>query len=87
MASFETQFENLVKTWELDVSDVKLVTRLLSFHDVQRQIYQRKDTLQYVYIETENSYKDGVDDYFKWNYISDEQAKKCIDFMENLYKK
>ena len=81
MASFETQFNNLVKSWHLDINDVKIVSRLSSFHEVMRAIYQRNDTQQYLYIETEDSFRDGVDDYFKWYYITEneknEEITKC----------
>jgi len=81
MASFETQFNNLVKSWHLDINDVKIVSRLSSFHEVMRAIYQRNDTQQYLYIETEDSFRDGVDDYFKWYYITEneknEEIAKC----------
>lgn len=50
MASSTTQFENLIKSWNLEKDDVILVRHLLSFHEVGRDIYMRKDTQQYIYI-------------------------------------
>lgn len=78
MASFETQFKNLCKSWNLDIDDVKHVSSLYSFHEIMRAIYQRNDTQQYIYIETENSYRDGVDDYFKWVYITENKKNELI---------
>ncbi len=78
MASFTTQFNNLVNSWELDIHEIKCVSLLTSFHEVRRAIYQRNDTLQYIYIETEDSYKDGVDDYFKWRYITETEKNEQI---------
>jgi hypothetical protein len=78
MASFETQFNNLCKSWNLDIADVKIVSILASFHEIERAIYQRNDTQQYVYIETEDSYRDGVDDYFKWFYITENEKNEEI---------
>jgi hypothetical protein len=69
MASFETQFNNLCKSWKLKTKDVKLKTHLSSFHGISSAIYKRNDTKQYIYIETAVSNRDGVDDYFKWHYI------------------
>jgi hypothetical protein len=78
MASFETQFDNLVKSWHLDINDVKIVSHLCSFHEVMRAIYQRNDTQQYIYIERGDSYRDGVDDYFKWHYITEKEKNEEI---------
>lgn len=78
MASFTTQFKNLIESWNLDFNDVKMVSSLCSFHEIMRAIYQRNDTLQYIYIETEDSYRDGVDDYFKWYYITEDEKNKQI---------
>ena len=78
MTSFQTQFNNLVKSWNLEMYDVKHVIQLCSFHEVRRAIYQRNDTKQYIYIETEDSYRDGVDDYFKWHYISENETNEEI---------
>jgi hypothetical protein len=78
MASFETQFNNLCKSWNLDIADVKIVSILASFHEIERAIYQRNDTQQYLYIETEDSYRDGVDDYFKWFYITENEKNEEI---------
>ena len=78
MASFDTQFKNMVASWNLDVKDVKKVYFLTSFHEIMRGIYQRNDTLQYIYIETEDSFRDGVDDYFKWYYIEEDRINKLL---------
>lgn len=78
MATFEVQFNNLVKSWNLEITDVKLVCFLPSFHEIMRKIYQRNDTQQYIYIETEDSYKDGVDDYFAWHYITEARKNELI---------
>lgn len=78
MASFETQFKNLCKSWNLDVDDVKLVHRLSSFHEIMRLIYQRNDTQQYIYVETCDSYRDGVDDDFNWFYITENKKNELI---------
>ena len=78
MASFETQFNNLCKSWNLNIDDVKMVTPLCSFHEIMRAIYQRNDTQQYIYIETEDSYREGVDDYFKWHFITENKKNEEI---------
>ncbi len=84
MASFTVQFKNLIKTWNLEVEDVKLVSYLCSFHEVGRKIYQRNDTKQYIYVEYEGSYSDGVDYYFKWHYITEDEANEMIGRYKNL---
>lgn len=78
MSSYSCQFKNLVKSWNLEINDVKFVSILPSCHEVIRRIYQRNYTLQYVYIEMEDSYRDGVDDYFKWFYITEDETNKQI---------
>ena len=78
MASFQTQFNNLVRSWNLNMNYITLISGLYSFHEVIRRIYQRNDTKQYIYIETEDSYRDGVDDYFKWCYISENEKNEEI---------
>jgi len=78
MSSSVTQFKNLVKSWNLDMNDVKLVANLPSFHEVQRAIYQRNDTEQYILIAMEDSYRDGVDDFFSWSYITENRKNELI---------
>lgn len=76
MTTFTAQFANMVKNWNLDINDVKLVKKLTSFHEVELSIYQRNDTQQYVYIESENSFME--DHFFKWKYITEDEKNKLI---------
>lgn len=78
MASFETQFNNLCESWNLTRNDVKHVNFLYSFHEVSCGIYQRNDTKQYIYIEYECSYRVGVDDHFKWQYITENEKNNLV---------
>jgi len=86
MSSYDDQFKNLVKSWNLEINDVKLVSSLGSFHGIMNAIYQRNDTQQYIYISAENSYEDGVDDYFKWNYITEDEKNKEISKYKKLFE-
>lgn len=80
MASFTTQFKNLADGLNLNVNDLQLVTFLPSFHEIVRQVYQYRDNgvLRYIYIETEDSGRDGVDDYFKWFHITEDKKNELI---------
>ena len=70
MATFVSQLADLQKELKCELKRVKM---LFSRCNMCRDIYQRTDTNQYIYIESEMSYQDGVDDYFGWKYISDNQ--------------
>lgn len=69
MAEYPEQLQNMANSMGLDVSQVPRVKFLTSFHDIGREIRKRLDTNQYIYIESEDSYRDGVDCYFNWSYI------------------
>lgn len=85
MSSSEEQLQNLIRQFGLTEKDIKLVKRLNSFHDMGSRIIQRLDTGQYMYVEMENSWIDGVDDYFKWFYITENRKNEIIQ--KNIYKK
>lgn len=87
MASFQTQFNNLVKSWYLDINNVTFVSSLYPFNGVIRSIYQRNDTKQFIYIETVESYRDGVDDYFKWHYITSNEKNELFLILVEKCKK
>lgn len=79
MASSRTQFMNLIKSWGLDLDDVKLLCCLRPFHEVGQRIYQRNDTKQYVFVSDENSWREDVDDYFSWSYIDESKKNELIE--------
>ena len=72
------QFNNLVQSWGLERKDIITIKHLTSFHEMMYRIYQRSDTQQYIYVETEDSYRDGVDDYFRWRYITEDEKDEMI---------
>ena len=76
MSTGYKQLCNLVSSMNLTLDDVPIAMYMNSFHEVVRVIRQRKDTKQYIYIETCDSHRDGVDDYFRWYYLSEEKIKK-----------
>jgi hypothetical protein len=70
--------QNLVTDMNLTLEDLKHIRRLPSFHEVSREIRQRNDTKQYIYIESESSWRNGVDDYFSWYYLTDADIIKYV---------
>lgn len=78
MASYDKQFSQLVSSLGLGQEDIQLAISLPSFHEIEREIFIRTDTKQYIYIESESSYKDGVDDYFKWRYITEDEKNEIV---------
>ena len=73
MTSYSTQFNTLVKSWNLTYTDVPIVKYLNSYREQSFEIRQRLDTKQYIFLSMENSYRDGVDDYFAWRYITEDE--------------
>ena len=69
--SFTSHFENLIRSWNLNIHDVIHIRNLMSFHDIERKIYKRNDTQQYIFIQYENSWRDNIDDFFTWRYITE----------------
>jgi hypothetical protein len=41
-------------------------------------IYKRNDTQEYIYVETEDSCQDNVNDYFKWYYIAEDKINYLL---------
>lgn len=78
MSSFTEQWKHLVKSWNLELHQVTFAAHLTSFHDVMRRIYQIKDTQQYIYVETEDSHRNGVDDYVSWHFITEDKKNELI---------
>ena len=73
MTSYSTQFNTLVKSWNLTYTDVPIVKYLNSYREHSFEIRQRLDTKQYIFLSMANSYRDGVDDYFTWRYITEDE--------------
>ena len=73
MTSYSTQFNTLVKSWNLTYTDVPIVKYLNSYREQSFEIRQRLDTKQYIFLSMANSYRDGVDDYFNWRYITEDE--------------
>ena len=73
MTSYSSQFNTLVKSWNLTYTDVPIVKYLNSYREQSFEIRQRLDTKQYIFLSMENSYRDGVDDYFAWRYITEDE--------------
>ena len=73
MTSYSTQFNTLIKSWNLTYTDVPIVKYLNSYREQSFEIRQRIDTKQYIFLSMANSYRDGVDDYFAWRYITDDE--------------
>jgi hypothetical protein len=73
MTSYSTQFNTLVKSWNLTYTDVPIVKYLNSYRDYSYEIRQRLDTKQYIFLSMSNLYSDGVDDYFAWKYITEDE--------------
>lgn len=69
MASAEQQLNDLINSWGCEIRTVK---HLPAFHDVSFEIIQRLDTMQYIKIAIERSWKDGVADRFTWSYIKED---------------
>ena len=86
---YHEQFKNLVQSWGLTENDVPVVKYLTSFHAIGRLIRQRQDTKQYIFIEQEDAWEGEADDYFKWSYLSEEEAlekiKKDKEFMDKIH--
>lgn len=81
--SYQVQLAKLAESFG---TEIERITSLLSFHSVYRKIYRRKDTGQYIYVEYEDSECDQ-DDYFKWKYITDEEASAEIHKLKEFLEK
>ena len=62
MTSYSTQFNTLVKGWNLTYTDVPIVKYLNSYREQSFEIRQRLDTKQYIFLSMANSYRDGEDE-------------------------
>jgi len=77
MTSTIVKMKNMVESMNLTMDDVPIIYSLPSHHELTRQVRQRQDTKQFIYIESEScAYnKSAEDDYFQWHYITESEAE------------
>jgi hypothetical protein len=76
MSSTTEQIEKLVSRFGLTRNELKVVKHLRSHQNVTRKILQRMDTKQYIMIQSQSSYQVGIDDLFRWVYMSEEKVQR-----------
>lgn len=76
--NYYKQKERYANSLGLTLEDMPVVLPLSSFHEIGREIRQRKDTGEYIFMQYECSFQDGVDDMFGVKVISKAEFDKYV---------